>query len=340
MEPNLDASALATYHDARRSDLFVALSRPGVGLVTVELYEGPETGFAEHLQDTPWDVAVPEGARPFIATAGHRAGVLRMAWAGWREGLEIHAISIFHEAPIVARLEPGDRLVDPPILTGDKRLLQLVLRGRSLLCHAFSGEEDQATGYALTHVVDLPGAAEHAVAAPILGHRTDGVLLGWAQPEGEGTCRAGCAILENGRVDLLLSDPVAGAPFGTPGVHCAPGAPPEVGFVAAQGNGRSALVTCAFDFDRRASRAATLALPEVASGLRAAATFYLKDPSHAVPLSCLLTAEQSLVLHGPEVLREVRRGVPDGYAFPIVTSHSVLYEAHPDPIHTVRLEPL
>ena len=280
----LPSAAIATYHDRFRAEVFVATTAGRKReLVTIEFFERrPDWARLEKLKEANWHLDVPEGQRLFAASAGHRRDPLNMFWVGWRDPQTIFALSLFQENPITVRLDPGDRLVDPPVTVSDRRMHQYFLRGEAsapqLMRHEFSGELNAPGVHDTRQLANIGTPVGVIGVAPIPEHPEGGTLVAWFQHGAEGG-RVGFARIIREAAQVVLSDPIPGVRAfsnSRPGIFTGPEGPATAAFIVESTViPACTIVEAVCDFDKATCETNIQKLAVGRDDLHAGASFYL-----------------------------------------------------------------
>lgn len=330
------ATGLIHFHQAYRD--------AGTGeLFTQEFWEHPVDGRSIKAHNpVGWEEKVPEGVRLHPSSGGCMPGSFQMFWVGWVEGATLKALAITQENPIAVAIEPGDRLLHPPVLGWDKKLKWYFLRkqgaGYALCKHEFSGELNQPGTVVTEKLIELPYEPLFPVAKPVPvdmenGFRDNGeAVLAWLSAEGT-DLRAHALWIKGKTRDKAESDSVSGyRPFDRQriDVWASGEGMVRVGWMMQridQDNVRAAeWVT-----DFRSQQAAILfhAKSLEASKLHSAATVLNRKERPGMSDSFLLGKSGTLYRLDESSFTRVRDQVPLDYDFPILSGYES-FEARRD----------
>lgn len=330
----ISAPTVTTYHDTQRAEVFVVTAEGGSReLITIQFFEKrPDLGEIERLKQANWTVKVPEGQALFIATAGQRRDALKTSWVGWRDQTMLNGLSLFLEKPLSVPINSTDRLIDPPVIVQGRMHLYFFRLDRDeaqLWRHEFTGDMGQSGACLTKKLLALPAFPTVGALAPIAGPAGE-VVVAWMEAGNNGM-RVGTTLIKGEPGPVLRTEAL---PQLRPlermrlGVYAVPGAPARVRGVAQALDGSTyQLFEAVCDLSGAAANAQTQQLKLPKNSLHSAASFYLKQPEEAQSFTCLLSKQGVLLLYADEQFRELRRGVPLEYDFPVVTTLGARHEA-------------
>lgn len=343
------SDAIVTFDDGEFTEFYaVAVNPQSRELVSFQFFESrPDLGEIKLLKKVEWDTKVPEDAHPFVAASGILRDKLNTFWTGWKDGKKIHAISLFHEDPIVVDYPAGGKFIDPPIVLAGKNMQQYyVAPGETqstIRCLEFAGDSAAKVPVATHDIFTLDHEPLLCSAAPVIGSVEKRACLAWLQVAGDGCILSVLPIIGDsaGKVISLPIDkikPLAKQKLAlqafADGLVCA-------GFVGETEGGGYLLVKCGFNLQKGTSEAQKVSLTLTPGSIQSARVVYYKIRDWHESFGCFLTNKNEVyVTSGESGLVLLEKEVGPGYDYPIVTSYTGRYEAKLDHGWEVYLEPI
>jgi hypothetical protein len=338
--------AVSVLSDGKFTEMYVAVADGHNREVTSqEFFERrPDLGEVEFLKRVNWEVSMPPGGEPFIATSGRLQGDLNAFWLGWSDAASVSALSVFQEGPIRAELDASDRLISQPVIMPNKKLYYYLWHGAELRRLEFSGEFGERGSVVTAELSTEKAAPALSASRAVPGSMVDESLVGLVETHDD-AIQPAVLFVSGKNVKRVAGQPLAGySPLLRQriGMHVDGQGTVTIAFLAEQLQSKAyALIEATCKPATGKCGVETRPLPEVTAGtLYSSAPIYYERGSPRKLFVLVLDKDGKLSEIRNGRLRQIRSGVDRSYSFPILTTMGGRYEARFNAKESLELIPI